>query len=288
VAQIPDFGGLASQQKTANDQAATQTNWASRPNQYNAFGSTTWGYDPTSQQWSQNTNLAGGAQGLFDQTMQGQQGLLGSVVSGAPQANFGAQQNVIDAWNSLQRPGLDAAAEQQRARAAAMGLTVGSEANNAIERNIGTNEATSRNQGILQGVNAWNQLYQNQLAGFNANRGALGDVTNVRNSLNPNAWNAKVPTPAAYTPETIYGAAQDTFNAQRQNENAALAASQGNTQGYIDALKAAGGISGLATGAKDLWSAGKGLWDSWGSGGNLPAPVAFPDLDYGDMINFGL
>lgn len=269
---VPDFGSLAGQQKSANDWATNQTNMANRPNQTNAMGSITWGLNPDGS-WGQNTSLNGQAQGLFNNTMGWQNALGSQVGAGAPQASFGAQQNVIDAWNALQQPGLNKEAEAQRARAAAMGLTIGSAANNDIERNIGTNQATSRNQGILQGVNAYNQLYQNQLAGYNSNVNAMGAMTGVRDSLNPNKWQTQVPTSAAYIPQTTYGAALDTFSANRQNENADIAASQAKTDSYINALRAAGGTQGiggvvsgigsLVSGAGKVWDWAKDIYTNW-------------------------
>ena len=62
---IPDFGALASQQKTLNDQATNQTNQANRVNQYDPYGSLTWSQDGSGN-WTQSTNLSGQSQGLFD------------------------------------------------------------------------------------------------------------------------------------------------------------------------------------------------------------------------------
>ncbi len=269
---VPDFGALANQQQAANDDATRRTTWSNRPDQTTALGNISWNQTPDGR-WINNTTLSGQAQGLFDTTMSGQQNLGSQIGAGAPQASFGAQQNVIDAWNALQQPGLDKAGEAARARAAAMGITLGSNANNDIERNIGVNEATSRNQGILQGVNAYNQFYQNQLAGYNANIQGSQALGNIRESLNPNKWASNVPTGAAYIPNTVYGAALDTFSANRQNENADIAASQAKTDSYINALRAAGGTQGitgivngigsLASGAGKVWDWAKDIYTNW-------------------------
>lgn len=249
MADVPNFGALAEQQYGANTQAANQTNLANRPNQYNPMGSSTWSMNPDGS-WTQNTQLADWTKPLYNQTIDSQIALGSQVGSGAPQATFGAQQNVIDAWNALQQPGLNQQSAAARARAAAQGITLGSNAMNDVERTIGTNEATSRNQGILQGVNAWNSLYDRQLQGYQANVGAMGAFTGVRDSLNPNKWTASVPSSATYTPQTIYGSAMDTFNANLANENKAAMQSAANTAGYGQAL---GGAADLASSLYNIW-----------------------------------
>ena len=257
MAQIPDFGSLAGQQYQANTDAANRTNIANRPNQYNPMGSVTWGMNPDGS-WSQNTQLADWTKPLYNQTIDSQIALGTRVGAGAPEASFGADQRVIDAWQALQQPGLDRDANAARARAAAMGITLGSEANNDIERQIGTNAATSRNQGILQGVQAARGLYADQLAGFNSNVGAMGAMTGVRDSLNPNKWAASVPTSATYTPQTIYGSAMDTFNANLANENkGAIQASQdqARTAAIWAALLGNRGLTDAAiSGAQSIWN----------------------------------
>lgn len=254
MADVPDFGNLAQQQYNANFDAWNKTNEANRPDQYNPMGSTTWGQDGQGN-WVQNTQLSDWTKPLYNTTIDSQISLGQKLGAGAPQASFGAQQNVIDAWNALAQPGLDKAANADRARAAAMGITIGSNANNDIERNIGVNRSTSQNQGILQGVDAYNKMYQNQLAGYNANRDAMTAMTGVRDSLNPNKWSASVPTSAALTPQNIYGSAQDTFNAQTSKENAARADALARTQAnYQLAGSALNNIGGIVSGVGSLWN----------------------------------
>lgn len=260
---IPDFGSLAGQQKTSDDFATNQQNLANRPNQTNPFGSTTWSQGPDGT-WQQTNSFNAQGQGLFDASLGAQRSIMGQIGGGAPQATFGAQQNVIDAWNRLQQPTLDQRAEAQRARASAMGLTLGSEPNNSIERGIGSTYREANDTAIGKGVDAWNQLYDRQLAGFNANRGALSDVSGVMQNMNPNKWNTSVPASATFSPETKYGAALDTFNAQRQNENADIARRQANIQGFTSALQSAGGYQGVKSMGGDAYSGLKKLYDNWG------------------------
>lgn len=286
MAAVPDFGALAGQQATATNQAAFNTNLANRPNQTNALGSITWGANPDGT-WGQQTSLNGGAQNLFDQTIAGQTGLAAGVGAGLDYGNLpampqvgGYNQQVIDSWNALAKPSVDQASAAQRARAAAMGITLGSGASNDIERNIGTNEATQRNQAILQGYQQGNtefgQALQARQQGateaqnkYTAGIQGLGALTSTRQSLDPNSWATKVPASAAYVPQNIYGAALDTFSANQANENAAQAQSNANrsaTTGAITGgLSALGGYKGLSSLGSDIWSGGKSLWN-WASG----------------------
>jgi hypothetical protein len=226
--------------------------------------------DPATGAWKQSSTLNGPAQGLFDQTMAGQSTLTGQIgagldlsgVGGMPQVG-GYNQQAIDAWNALSQPDTQRQSDAARARAAAMGITLGSDANNDVERNIGVNEATQRNQAILQGMNQGNiefnqgmgirqQGEKEALDKYNSALSGNTNLTGVRQSLDPNKWNASTPAGAAYIPQTIYGAAQDTFNAQRQNENADIAQRNSNIQTGVGAVGALGGISGIASGLSGL------------------------------------
>ena len=289
MAAVPDFGALASQQNTANNAATNATNLANRSNQSGPYGSISWTQDPSGQ-WNQTSALNGQAQGLMDTSMSGQQGLAGVIGGGVnygnlpamPDSGFGASQQVIDAWNALQQPGLDKASEAQRARAAAMGITIGSNANNDIERTIGTNEATSRNQGILQGTQEYQNVFNRGLA---ARQQGVTEANNtydraitgsnalgtIRDSLNPNKWATTQPASAAFVPQTIYGAGLDTFSANQANENAAQAQSNANRSANTSllntGLNAVGGLGGLWSGASNAYS-----WlTGGGSGGAAPS-----------------
>ncbi len=70
----PDYRGAAAEQSAASKEIATQQNFASRPNQYTPWGSTTWqsaaGTDPATGQavttWQQNQSLTPQLQGALD------------------------------------------------------------------------------------------------------------------------------------------------------------------------------------------------------------------------------
>jgi hypothetical protein len=333
MAAVPDFGSLASQQQGANDDATRRTTWSSRPDQYNAMGTTTWNQDPSGR-WITNQSLNGGAQGLFNTSLAGQQNLAGQVGNGLDTSglmgwgnsdlngNLGAMpqvgqynQQVIDSWNALQRPGLDQQAEAQRARAAAMGITLGSNASNDVERTIGNNWSDASNKAILAGYTQGNTEYDQALRGraqgytenlgeatlqnsmrgqqlgerkdaFSAAQSGMNALTGVRDSLNPNKWNADVPQGAAYIPQTVYGAAQDTFNANRMNENADIAARNTSINQGVGAASALlgnqglSGAGGLWGAAKDLWGWGNNAYDTWNINNNVLTPA--------DQMNYGL
>ena len=109
-------------------------------------------------------------------------------------------------------------------------------------RQQGYNENLGQSQ--LQNSERQQQFGERQ-SGYQAALSGLSDLTSTRQSLDPNNWNSKVPASAAYTPQTIYGAAQDTFNANMMNENAATAAQQANQSTAVNAGRALLGNSGI-------------------------------------------
>lgn len=289
MANVPNFGDLASQQNQANNAASNLTNQANRPNQYNPMGSITWGRDAGGN-WTQSSALGGQAQGLWDQSFAGQGALAGQIGGGInygsapamPQVG-GYNQEVINAWQGLQQPELDRNATAQRQRLAAQGVTMGSNISNTSERNLGNVSTDARNKAILAGYTQGNTEFDQALRAraqgtgeaeksYDATIRGSGALGTMRDSLNPNKWAANVPGSANYLPQTIYGAAQDQFNAQRQNENADIARQQAQTGSYVDALRAAGGISGIGQAAsaaapyvQDAWSGIKGYFSNGGN-----------------------
>lgn len=284
MAAVPDFGALANQQATASNAAAFNTNLANRPNQTNALGSITWGANPDGT-WGQSTNLNGAAQGLFDQTLAGQSGMAGGISAGLdygsapamPQVG-GYNQQVIDTWNALAQPGLQKQSDAARARAAAMGITLGSNASNDVESNIGTAEATQRNQAILQGYTQGNTEFDQALRArqqgtteaqnkYSALLQGSGALTAARQSLDPNSWATKVNPSANYTAPQLYGAALDTFSSNQANENAARAQSNADRSATTSAVNTGLNVAGQI-GWGNIWGGAKDLWNSWGSAPN--------------------
>lgn len=332
MAYVPDFGSLAAQQKTADDQAVNQTNAANRPNQYNDLGSLTWTQSPNGE-WNQTTKIGDWAQPTMNNVVSGQQNLSGQVgqglnTSGLPgfgssdlTSNLGTMpqvgqynQEVINAWNSLQQPGLNQQAAAARARAAAQGLTLGSAGLGSVERGIGSNWNDASNKAILAGYTQGNTEYDQALRGrsqrytenlgqstmantirqqalgerkdqYGAAMSGISNLNALKDNLNPNNWAGKVPTSAGYKPTGIYGAAADTFSANQANENQAQAQANANrsaNMGMVNtALGAANqiGWGNIGSGAKDLWNWGNNAYDTWNINNNV--------LNQSDAVNYG-
>ena len=298
---VPNFGDLSAQQHVADTAATDQTNRANRPNAYNPLGSTSYTKNPDGS-WGTNTTLSGAAQGLFDSSLTGQQNLVNQMGAGINYSSLGAMpqigqynQDVINSWNALQAPGLDAGDTAARSRAAAQGLTMGSDPWMSMTRAQGNIRTDAGNKAILEGYKQGNTEFDQALAarrqgagelehGYDAARTGAAGLTEMRNSLNPNKWNPNVPGSAAYLPQSIYGAAQDTFNAGRMNENANIARGQANTESGVNILRALSGNSGLPgliSGGKELYGDAKDLWGSWGSPSSVAGTGQYPDVSMG-------
>ena len=240
---------------------------------------------------------------------------LTSNLGAMPQVG-GYNQQVIDSWNALQAPGLQQAADASRQRLAAQGITNGSTISNMNEAGIGANATDASNKAILAGYTQGNTEYNQALAGraqqYGENLGtsqlqnsersqALGEDTAsynaalqgssslgaTRSSLDPNQWMAKTPTSAAYIPQTIYGSAQDTFNANMMNQNSDRAQTQANTGSAVNALRALGGTGGIGGIVSGLGSAATGVGNAWNwASGGVNSWLNAPS--YGtDYSNFG-
>ncbi len=283
--QVPDFGQLAVDQNKYSDAAVDKTNAANRPNQFNALGSNTWGIGHDGRPYQINT-LSAPAQGVFDSTMSGQQNLAGQIGAGVNMDGLGEMpkvggynQEVINAWNALNAPGLNKSEAAQRNRLAAQGITLGSSISNTSESNLGSIRNDAGNKAILAGYQQGNTEFEQALKAraqqFGERTGVYdravagsGALTSARNSLNPNEWNAKVPTSAVYQPLNAYGAAADTFSGNIANENIGIAKDNQKIQAASNLLGAAGGVNGVGTMAKDLLSSalsGAGRLWNWGT-----------------------
>lgn len=136
VAAPPNYMGIAGQQAQLGGQAVQQQTFGNRPDQFTPFATSGWTFNPTTGQWQQTTQLAGGlgqaAAGLGEQAAQlGAQGLdfgaLPAVGSGeearqqALQSAFGQARSQLDPMFAQREQALDA-------RLAAQGLMPGSAA----------------------------------------------------------------------------------------------------------------------------------------------------------------
>lgn len=316
MAITPNFPALAQQQGQINQQAANAQTRANRADQYTHQGSLTWGQNPDGS-WYQNTNLRPEYQNLDLSITNGQNTLAGRIgqgvntnglqdwgstditagVSQMPDGSFGASQQVIDAIKALQQPGLNQARDAERARLAAMGITLGSDASNNSERVLGGTQNDADLKAILAGTQEYGNVFNRQLAqrqqGVDENLKRSNLATALRNSqfqerVGQNASDiaglsalggARVdPKFASYAgatalpPPNMYGAATDLFNAQIAQENSQRANAQAVQQGHAGlvgaGVSALGGLSGigglLGQGANLLGSAWNGITNGLG------------------------
>jgi len=269
VPTAPNYTNIAKQQQQLSQDAWDKNLTANRANQNNPFGSLTWAKGPDGQ-WTQNTTLSAGQQGIFDAQQQNQQGLanLGNTLrgnigtgaidfSGAPAMPTvgGYNREVIDTMNQLQAPGLMQARGSKEAQLAAMGLGTGSgRAWENEQRNIGDNENRSRLNSVLAGYNQGNtefgqgmQAHQqgvSDILGQNqANVGKLSAIMGMQQSAgNPQFANYYQGNP--YQVADLMGAAQNQYQARLDASNAhnADSAATGSTLGSL----AGAGMMGLA------------------------------------------
>lgn len=189
MASYPNPNYTSAAQSTAdsaNQQLQLQTQ-ANRPNQINPYQNTSWKFDPTTGQWTQNQSFAPGVQGAIDAQIAAQggaykaaSGLLSGLPSGPldfsgipgmPDAGFGAVKDVQNAMTAQMAPDLLRRREQQTQRAAAMGLTTGSEAWNDIMDTLNRGENDASQKALLGATseynNIWNRSLQARQQGIN-------------------------------------------------------------------------------------------------------------------------
>lgn len=328
----PDYSALALQQSQLTNNAASSTTQANRANQYNPYGSLTWGQAPDGT-WTQSVNLNPQYQQLNDTVNAGITNLAGNVgagfnatglpdfgstditngVSAMPDGGFGASQQVIDAMRGLQQPTLDSARDAERTRMAAMGLTLGSDASNTSEYNLGrtqndadlkailagtqeygnvfNRQLAQRQQGVDENIKRSNlmnalrqQHYGEQLGEYQADIAGMGALGSQRVKPEFSSYAGATPTVAP----NMYGAAQDTFNANLANENASRASSAARTAGNVGlagaGISALGGLGGVTQGLGGLLgSAGSALGNWWGNVTGSPGS----DTWFGGLYNNG-
>lgn len=330
---IPDFNALAQQQGQINQSFATQQTQANRANQYNPYGSLTWGLAPDGT-WTQTTRFNEPYQNLDNSITAGQTNLGGMIgqgvntgglsdfgstditrgVSQMPDGSFGASQQVIDAMKQLQQPGLSQARDAERARLAAMGITLGSDASNNSERVLGGTQNDADLKAILAGTQEYGNVFNRQLAqrqqgvdenikgstlanavrgqqmqerlgAYGANVAGMGALTGAKPKLDFASYAGATALP----PANMYGAATDSFNAQLAAENAARAQSQARQQGNVGLAQAGLGMLGGVSGIGGLLGSGmSALGNMWGNITGSPGSDSwFANLgDNGDQTDY--
>lgn len=300
MSAVPDFTNLAYQQANLANAAGEATTRANRAHQTNPYGSLTWAQNPDGS-WTQNISLAPEWQQLNNNIAGGQANLAGRIgagvstdglqdwgstdiwrgVSQMPDGGFGASQQVIDAMRALQQPGLTQSRDAERARLAAMGITLGSDASNNSERLLSNAESDAEMKAILAGTQEYGNVFNRQLAqrqqGIDENIKASNLATALRGNQfqeRVGRYNADVAgigalgsqrvdpkfasyaTAAPTVAPNIYGAAGDAWSAanglwdrQIAQNNASQARSANNTSGYLGLLgqgiSAMGGLGNI-------------------------------------------
>lgn len=316
-----DFTNQAINQAGLTNMAGQQTTLANRANQYNPYGSMTWSQDPSGQ-WSQYTSLnepynnvnatsALASENLGQRIGRGVStdglGDWGSTditqgVSMMPDGGFGATQSVIDAMRGLQQPTLQRNADAERTRLAAMGITMGSDASNDSERNLGNASSDADLKAILAGTQEYGNVFNRQLAqrqqgvdenikrsnlttalrgsqfqervGQNASDIAgLGAVSGMRVDPKFASYAGATPTVAP----DIYGSAVQSYNAGQAASANRTAGNLGLAGAGISALGGLGGLTGLAG------QAGSALSNWFGNMTGAPGS----DSWYGGFMNNG-
>jgi hypothetical protein len=160
-----------SQNTQANKDALAQN----RANQTSDFGSLTWSQDPTTGAWTQSNTLAPDMQANLDALRQQQGTQIGAMESG-----FNVNNDVMNAYKSLNDPLMQQSRDRENARLAAMGLNTGS-GQAWMNSQQSLNDAQTRNDqnAILQGFNAWKDTQSN-------NRANLGQLTQTESAWRDN------------------------------------------------------------------------------------------------------
>lgn len=194
----PDYVGLAKQQgadQRVLDQQQTQAN---RPTQVGPDGTVSWAQDPTTKQWTQNTVLSQGQQGLYDQRLKNQgqamdltssamsgfnpnggpgqvdYSSLGKVPGQVDYSSLGAipqggqyVQKVTDTIRALQQPDLARRRDANDARMAAMGLGSGTgQANSNMQQDVNDSEGRADLNAIMAGYDQGNTEFGQNMQGY--------------------------------------------------------------------------------------------------------------------------
>jgi len=242
---VPDYTSLANLQGV-NAKAAWENQLrANRPNQTNQFGASTWSQDPIGN-WTQNTQLNGPQQDIFNQQQSNQQGIAdksGQMIndfdtsqidfSGAPKMGEvgGFNQQATDLYNQLAQPGLDRQVNSQRARAAAMGIPeFGSRAGDNMNQQLGDMTSRSGMMGAQAGINQGNTMFGQQkelhqqgvsdiLGKRQANLGNLTGLMGIGKEMGTPKFDSFTPAGAYQTPD-LMGAASKGYDASLNTTNA--------------------------------------------------------------------
>lgn len=225
----PDFGKAAQQQAASSQQVTNAQTQANRPDQTNAFGTTSqWKQNPDGS-WSQATNLSGGlAQGA--QALEGQIGSQGPLSTGDQ-----ARDQAISAnWKSTQQmlqPQQQQQQEQLQSQLAGQGLVPGTQAANSAQTLLNNQQTLQNEQGMEGAINQGNQAQaltfgENVQAQQNPYQelGALSGLTGQQQTPYAQASQA-----AQYLPASMaqYQGALQNASTQQSGKNSLLSGGAG-------------------------------------------------------------
>jgi hypothetical protein len=192
-----DPTAVAGAQSAANKDTALFSSQLGNANQNTPYGSVHNTYDPSTNQWTQNTTLSPSQQALFDGSQRAEQTALGTVndslghtvTPGQMQTSVqgGGQQAINDAVHSnysqqmsLLQPQMDQAREQHNAQLVAQGLNPNDAAwqNDMTLFNNGQSQtqAQAANQAVQAGQNEQNVLFGQGLNQANLHNSAQSSM----------------------------------------------------------------------------------------------------------------
>lgn len=259
---VPNFTGAAEQQAAGNLTGAQTATTANRINQYNPFGSLTYGQDPSGQ-WSQTMNLSPEMQALYGQYAQsGQQfGQAGQQAlgqwdqidpTGGVQPNVAGFQDVADQLYGAATSRLDPQWAQRRSAADTalynQGLRPGGEAYTNAQRDVGFQQNDAYRQARADALRTAQEAQQGVFGmGQQASNTAMNQALAARGQTQPNqpSFQNYYQQQATAGPNYLgalgeqYGGQLDIYNADVARQNA-----------MIQGLYGLGsGILGLPTGS---------------------------------------
>jgi hypothetical protein len=170
--KTPNVKGAAKIEGKYGRDTARDTTYADRPDQHNAFGSTTWGQemiiDPaTGEQttkWTQNQNLNPESQKLFDSQM-GRNNELSELSSGMTD-RIGQEMGAPLDWEQFgDVEGFDPTANRQAAEDAAYGRST-----QRLDPRFESQRATLETQMANRGLRAGDAAYDSAMGNFNTGR----------------------------------------------------------------------------------------------------------------------
>ena len=302
---VPNFTGAAEQQAAGNLAGAQTATTANRVNQFNPYGSLTWGQDPSGQ-WSQTTQFSPEMQALMSQ-YSGLGTAFGSAGQGALDAysqidptggfqpNVQGMQQVGDALYGAATSRLDPQWQQRQAGAQQQlynqGLRPGMEAytNSQRDLNFAQNDAyqQARAQALAAATGAQKDLFG---MGQQASNTAANQAMAFRGETQPqqpqfgNFYQQQATTGPNYLGALgeQYGGQLDIYNADVARQNAMMQGLFGIGSGIMGLPTSGGGSFG-----GDLLNSGVNWLTGLLGGDSTTGSAPMPEIPWYDLQGFG-